>query len=121
MSPSHIPLFPDCPRTGLAPSRPQLLGFDYLIDSSHHPWLLEVNGTPSLAVEHSDPAVEALIHDQKVCDFQDSWAGAPWSVCIGFAWRYVCYSCLPYSPTSWPHQVVKLPALPATSCPHDAH
>ena len=39
---------------------------DYLVDSSSHPWLLEVNGTPSLAVAHHDPAVEALIHNTKV-------------------------------------------------------
>lgn len=45
---------------------PQLLGLDYLIDANLHPWLLEVNGTPSLAVEHEDKAVEQLIHTQKV-------------------------------------------------------
>jgi hypothetical protein len=44
----------------------QLLGLDYLIDSNSHPWLLEVNGTPSLAVAHHDPAVEQLIQDAKV-------------------------------------------------------
>lgn len=32
-----------------------------------HPWLLEVNGTPSLAVEHGDAPVEQLIHSTKVC------------------------------------------------------
>lgn len=44
----------------------QLLGLDYLVDSSGHPWLLEVNGTPSLAVSHQDPTVEQLIQDAKV-------------------------------------------------------
>lgn len=44
----------------------QLLGLDYLIDDNMHPWLLEVNGTPSLAVEHGDTPVEQLIHDTKV-------------------------------------------------------
>lgn len=44
----------------------QLLGLDYLVDEDMHPWLLEVNGTPSLAVEHGDTAVEQLIHDTKV-------------------------------------------------------
>jgi D-alanine-D-alanine ligase-like ATP-grasp enzyme len=44
----------------------QLLGLDYLVDDSMHPWLLEVNGTPSLAVEHGDAPVEQLIHSTKV-------------------------------------------------------
>lgn len=44
----------------------QLLGLDYLVDSDGHPWLLEVNGTPSLAVAHHDPAVEQLIQEAKV-------------------------------------------------------
>lgn len=44
----------------------QLLGLDYLVDSNHHPWLLEVNGTPSLAVAHHDTTVEQLIHEAKV-------------------------------------------------------
>jgi tubulin polyglutamylase TTLL6/13 len=44
----------------------QLLGLDFLVDTSLHPWLLEVNGTPSLAVDHADPATAALIHTQKV-------------------------------------------------------
>jgi len=44
----------------------QLLGLDYLVDEHNHPWLLEVNGTPSLAVEHSDPVLERVIWEQKV-------------------------------------------------------
>jgi hypothetical protein len=44
----------------------QLLGLDYLVDDAMHPWLLEVNGTPSLAVEHGDAPVEQLIHSTKV-------------------------------------------------------
>ena len=44
----------------------ELLGLDYLVDSSMNPWLLEVNGTPSLAVDHENPEVEALIGRQKV-------------------------------------------------------
>jgi hypothetical protein len=44
----------------------QLLGLDYLVDDAMHPWLLEVNGTPSLAVEHGEAPVEQLIHSTKV-------------------------------------------------------
>jgi hypothetical protein len=44
----------------------QVLGLDFLVDCSLHPWLLEVNGTPSLAVDHADPDVEQLICEQKV-------------------------------------------------------
>lgn len=43
----------------------ELLGLDYLVDGAMHPWLLEVNGTPSLAVEHGDAPVEQLIHSTK--------------------------------------------------------
>jgi hypothetical protein len=44
----------------------QLLGLDYLVDDAMHPWLLEVNGTPSLAVEHGEAPVEQLMHSTKV-------------------------------------------------------
>ena len=44
----------------------EVLGLDYLVDSDMRPWLLEVNGTPSLAVDHEDPEVEGLIGRQKV-------------------------------------------------------
>lgn len=44
----------------------QVLGLDYLVDSEGHPWLLEVNGTPSLAVAHHDPTVKQLIQETKV-------------------------------------------------------
>ncbi|MEW5315281.1 MAG: hypothetical protein WDW38_006722 [Sanguina aurantia] len=43
----------------------ELLGLDYLIDTQLQPWLLEANGTPSLAVDHSDPQVEDMIRTQK--------------------------------------------------------
>jgi D-alanine-D-alanine ligase-like ATP-grasp enzyme len=38
----------------------ELFGMDFLVDASDHPWLLEVNATPSLAVEHTDPAGEMI-------------------------------------------------------------
>jgi hypothetical protein len=43
-----------------------VLGLDYLVDSQLHPWLLEVNGTPSLAVDHQEQESEQLIYRQKV-------------------------------------------------------
>ena len=39
----------------------ELMGLDFLVDSSLNPWLLEVNSTPSLAVDHSDPNGEVLL------------------------------------------------------------
>jgi hypothetical protein len=49
----------------------ELLGLDYLVDSDMRPWLLEVNGTPSLAVDHEDPEIEGLIGRQKVSQSRD--------------------------------------------------
>lgn len=39
----------------------QLLGLDFLLDTEGTPWLLEVNGTPSLAVDHTDGPVRTHI------------------------------------------------------------
>ncbi|PNH11180.1 Tubulin polyglutamylase TTLL5 [Tetrabaena socialis] len=43
----------------------QFFGLDFLVDATGRPWLLEVNATPSMKVEHSDPATAALILSQK--------------------------------------------------------
>lgn len=51
----------------------EVMGLDYLIDADLHPWLLEVNSTPSLAVEHSDPLVERLIYEQKNTMVEDTF------------------------------------------------
>lgn len=50
---------------------PQFFGLDYLLDSSLRPWLLEANATPSMKVEHDDPQIERMIHDQKWPVIQD--------------------------------------------------
>lgn len=33
----------------------EMFGLDFILDGNDQPWLLEVNATPSMAVEHSDP------------------------------------------------------------------
>ncbi|GIM13612.1 hypothetical protein Vretimale_16680 [Volvox reticuliferus] len=43
----------------------QFFGLDFLIDQQLRPWLLEVNATPSMKVEHTDPRVAELIYCQK--------------------------------------------------------
>jgi hypothetical protein len=43
----------------------QMLGLDYLIDESLHPWLLEVNSAPSIMAVHSDPSTCELIKATK--------------------------------------------------------
>lgn len=43
----------------------QMLGLDYLIDESLHPWLLEVNSAPSIMAVHSDPDTCGLIRSTK--------------------------------------------------------
>jgi hypothetical protein len=43
----------------------QYFGFDFLLDSSLRPWLMEVNATPSMKVAHADPATRARIYETK--------------------------------------------------------
>ncbi|GLI65804.1 hypothetical protein VaNZ11_009427 [Volvox africanus] len=43
----------------------QFFGLDFLIDRRLRAWLLEVNATPSMKVEHTDPRVAELIYCQK--------------------------------------------------------
>ncbi|KAF5829704.1 tubulin-tyrosine ligase family-domain-containing protein [Dunaliella salina] len=43
----------------------ELFGLDFLVDDACVPWLLEVNATPSLAVEHQNIEVERMIHQAK--------------------------------------------------------
>lgn len=43
----------------------QFFGLDFLLDAALKPWLLEANATPSMRVQHAEPALERLIHDQK--------------------------------------------------------
>ncbi|EFJ40684.1 hypothetical protein VOLCADRAFT_99465 [Volvox carteri f. nagariensis] len=49
----------------------QFFGLDFLIDQDVRPWLLEVNATPSMKVEHCDPRVAELIFRQKWAAVRD--------------------------------------------------
>lgn len=42
----------------------ELFGVDFLVDEGFTPWLLEINATPSLAVEHDD--IEGASHHLNV-------------------------------------------------------
>lgn len=70
LSPSHnfLLVHLDCCRQTF-----QYFGLDFLVDDSLHPWLMEVNATPSMKVAHEDPATQQLIHDQKWEFVQDSF------------------------------------------------
>ncbi|KAG2432444.1 hypothetical protein HXX76_008790 [Chlamydomonas incerta] len=52
----------------------QMMGVDFLLDESLHPWLLEFNSSPSIMVQHEQPAAAALIHEQKYGMLRDTWA-----------------------------------------------
>lgn len=51
----------------------QYFGLDFLVDSGLHPWLMEVNATPSMKVAHERPDTAALIHDQKWAFVRDAF------------------------------------------------
>eukprot|EP00775_Hariotina_reticulata_P004710 gene4710-4960_t len=51
----------------------QYFGLDFLVDAALHPWLMEVNATPSMKVAHEHQDVQALIHDQKWAFMQDTF------------------------------------------------
>jgi hypothetical protein len=66
-------MYGSCSHAGHRASSLQLLGLDYLVDSDLVPWLLEVNGTPSLVSEHpiypaGDVAEVALAMRCNQCD-----------------------------------------------------
>jgi len=52
----------------------QMLGLDYLIDESLHPWLLEVNSAPSIMAVHSEPETCQLIKSTKQAMLADMLA-----------------------------------------------
>ncbi|KAI8462616.1 MAG: tubulin-tyrosine ligase family-domain-containing protein [Monoraphidium minutum] len=52
----------------------QYFGLDFLVDAALHPWLMEVNATPSMKVAHEDPATCNVIHDAKWPVVRDMFA-----------------------------------------------
>eukprot|EP00878_Enallax_costatus_P021301 GHUV01022547.1.p1 GENE.GHUV01022547.1~~GHUV01022547.1.p1 ORF type:complete len:513 (+),score=138.38 GHUV01022547.1:1-1539(+) len=51
----------------------QYFGLDFLLDSNCHPWLMEVNATPSMKVAHEEAHTEQLIQQQKWEFVQDTF------------------------------------------------
>lgn len=51
----------------------QYFGLDFLVDDSLHPWLMEVNATPSMKVAHDQADTAHLIHQQKWGFVQDAF------------------------------------------------
>lgn len=51
----------------------QYFGLDFLLDADHHPWLMEVNATPSMKVAHEDQHTQQLIQQQKWEFVQDTF------------------------------------------------
>eukprot|EP00198_Chlamydomonas_reinhardtii_P005350 XP_001694686.1 predicted protein [Chlamydomonas reinhardtii] len=52
----------------------QMMGVDFLLDRSLHPWLLEFNSSPSIMVQHDQPDCRTLIHEHKYGMLRDTWA-----------------------------------------------
>jgi hypothetical protein len=52
----------------------QYFGLDFLVDAGLHPWLMEVNATPSMKVVHEAPATQQLIQQQKWDFVRDTFA-----------------------------------------------
>ncbi|KAG1655075.1 hypothetical protein FOA52_009027 [Chlamydomonas sp. UWO 241] len=48
-----------------------LLGVDVMVDDEMRPWLLEFNSSPSIMVEHDDPATARDIFDEKAAMLRD--------------------------------------------------
>lgn len=51
----------------------QYFGLDFLLDCECHPWLMEVNATPSMKVAHEAAHTEQLIQQQKWEFVQDTF------------------------------------------------
>lgn len=63
MHPSELLSWQSCPT--LFRQTFQYFGLDFLVDAALHPWLMEVNATPSMKVAHSEPDTQRLVHEQK--------------------------------------------------------
>ncbi|GFR45271.1 hypothetical protein Agub_g6377, partial [Astrephomene gubernaculifera] len=51
----------------------QMMGVDFLLDRTDHPWLLEFNSSPSIMVQHEEESVRQLIYEQKYGMLRDMW------------------------------------------------
>ena len=46
----------------------ELLGFDFLLDNNLHPWLLEINHTPSMRLDNKGGDEEVILPCLHECD-----------------------------------------------------